>query len=114
MMLSDNFERSRAGQSPGRDVLDRNADRIIDAQELDGAVSVLRRCDTNQNEIVEASEIRNAAASLVHDSVAWDPPKLVIALNDLEAINHSFRRLVTFSKVAGATALLASFATFLR
>lgn len=77
-ILSDQFERSRANQSPVRDCLDRDGDGELDASEIASAIESLRRCDTNSDDIVSDLELQRAANSLVHNKIVWSPEKLLI------------------------------------
>ena len=112
MLLSENFERSRASQSPVRDVLDRNADSVIDVQEYSDSVGVLRRCDTNQNGVVELEEIQKAASSMVAKKNVWSPPELMIPIRSYASLGHSVQRLTAYAKQQSADSLLKSLSRF--
>ncbi|MEM8911056.1 MAG: EF-hand domain-containing protein [Planctomycetota bacterium] len=98
MLLSENFERSRARQAPVRDVLDGNGDGLLDQEELNQAGTALRRCDTDQNGVVDLAELQVAALSQRGDRGAWSPPELVIPVADTRALSHSLERLRRFAQ----------------
>lgn len=61
LLLNDNFQRFRANQRPVFHVLDRDRDGVVSAEELQQAVASFQECDLNRNEIVDYTEIAQAA-----------------------------------------------------
>lgn len=63
LVLKDNFQRFRAEQRPAFAVLDRDQNGELSATEIDQATDSFKACDLDRDEVVEASEIAEAAAS---------------------------------------------------
>lgn len=61
LFLNRNFQRFRAGQQPLIDILDRDRDGQISADELAKAVESIEECDLNRNDIVDVGEIERSA-----------------------------------------------------
>jgi Ca2+-binding EF-hand superfamily protein len=53
-------------------------------------------------------EVRKAASSLVSSSSAWEPPELMIRLDDPASLSHSIESLVSYCKANGAAKALES------
>jgi Ca2+-binding EF-hand superfamily protein len=61
LMLNENFQRFRANERPVFQVLDRDRDGAVSAEELQRAVPSIHECDFNRDEIIDYTEIARAA-----------------------------------------------------
>jgi hypothetical protein len=96
LMLNENFQRFRANQRPVYDVLDRDRDGTIAADELERAVESFRECDLNRNDLVEYTELAEAADDPRSKKPAHaGPGKLVFRLPDENSAAATYRRLAT-------------------
>jgi Ca2+-binding EF-hand superfamily protein len=95
LLLSDNFQKVRASQSPVFDVLDQNDDGKIAAAELAAAQATLLKCDVNQDELLSYAEIAAAAEKRAGSRPAHNPSRLLIPLRDLTNA-QTFRRFARF------------------
>ena len=94
LFVNDNFQRFRAGQQPVFKVLDRDRDGIVSKDELTKAVAAFQECDLNRDDIVDATELAQAAND-VRDQPTASTGKLVFRLpNDANATAF-LRRLAT-------------------
>jgi Ca2+-binding EF-hand superfamily protein len=92
LLLDDNFQRFRATQAPAFRVLDRDMDGTVSEKELKAAHENLLACDTNQNDVVEYTEIAEVADDPRHKNLAA-PAHGLIPILDAAAVASAFRRL---------------------
>lgn len=84
LVLHENFERLRAGQSPLVATLDKDQDGALSADEIAGAREALLQCDRNQDDVVSLDELKAAAARVPEKPVqARRDPAPFIPLADL-------------------------------
>jgi Ca2+-binding EF-hand superfamily protein len=80
LMLDESFQAARAHQSPLFQILDRDGDGVISAEELAAAEQTLLRFDLNQDEILSYDEIVLAAKRTpsADQTVRFDSPPLLL------------------------------------
>lgn len=92
--LRDNFQRFRAGERPVFDVLDRNRDGRIAADELEEAAQSMTECDLNRDGIVDYAEIARVARDpRLQAAAQHGPGKLIFAVPDETSASSTYRRL---------------------
>ncbi len=80
----------RGQRQPVIALLDRDRDGTLSAAELNDVETILQRCDTDGNEVVESSELQRAASAMTYEVaspsswVQWDRPGTLLD-NDIEA-----------------------------
>jgi Ca2+-binding EF-hand superfamily protein len=92
LFLNDNFQRFRANQQPVFKVLDRDRDGLVSADELTRAVAAFLECDLNRDDIVDATELAQAAKD-VRDQPTKSTGKLIYRLPDDASATAFLRRL---------------------
>ena len=83
LVLSENFQRVRADQTPVLQLLDRDADGVISGAELAQAEKTLLKYDKNQNELLTYNEISAAAQSFVYQRPSQHPATAIPAIRGL-------------------------------
>ena len=95
LQLNDNFQRFRANQRPEFVIIDRNRDGTISAEELPLAVQSFQECDLNRDEIIQFTEIAQAAADpRAPMSTRSTLVTLITLLPDHETAATVYQRLV--------------------
>ena len=94
LLVHDNFQRFRAGQQPVFKVLDRDRDGIVSKDELTKAVAAFQECDLNRDDIVDATELAQAAND-VRDQPTASTGKLVFRLPNGANATAFLQRLAT-------------------
>lgn len=93
LMLNDNFQRFRAHQRPVFDVLDRNRDGVVAAEELEKAVSSFQECDRNRDDIVAYTELAAVAADANRRKpIPGGPGKLIFERSDLPELARALAK----------------------
>lgn len=93
LFLNDNFQRFRADQQPVYKVLDRDRDGNVSVEELSQSVASFRECDLNRDDIVEATELAQAAKDVRDQPTNNSTGKLVFRIPDEASATPFLRRL---------------------
>lgn len=93
LFLNDNFQRFRADQQPVFKVLDRDRDGMVSSEKLLQSVASFRECDLNRDDIVEATELAQAAVDPRDHPTMSSTGKLIFRLPDEVNATTFLRRL---------------------
>jgi Ca2+-binding EF-hand superfamily protein len=94
LLLQDNFQRFRARERPVFDVLDRDRNGTVAADELELAVQSFNECDLNRDEVVDASEIAEAVNDpRIRAAGASGAGPLLFAIPDEASATSTYQRL---------------------
>lgn len=99
LLLNDNYQRFRSDQRPVFDILDRDRDQTISAQELKLAMSSFRECDLNGDDLVQYSELvtvaqdpRLQAKHAGHGKLTFLLPNSATAVGIYERLAHRYQK----------------------
>ena len=103
LFLNDNFQRFRADQQPVYKVLDRDRNGMVSVEELSQSVASFRECDLNRDDVVEATELAQAANDPRDKPTVSSTGKLVYRLPDEVTATIFLRRLAVGYAAADAS-----------
>ncbi len=110
LFLNDNFQRFRAQQQPVFQVLDRDRDGRVSADELKQAVASFQECDLDRNDVVEATELSQVAADPRNDAKEAAGGALIFRIPNEATPRTAWRRLAArYADPSGASPKLARF-----
>ncbi len=92
LLLDEQFQRFRGAQRPAFHILDQDRDGTVSPSEVQAAAATLRTCDLNQNDVVEFTEIAEAAQDPRRPRADAAAPVL-IPLRDPAVVATLYRRL---------------------
>lgn len=96
LMLKDNFQRFRARERPVFEVLDRDRDGAVAADELNLAVQSFNECDRNRDQVVDAIEVSESAHARRSPAPAQaeiGAMLFAVPSDDKAAADSTFRRI---------------------
>jgi len=93
LLLNDNYQRFRADQTPVFKILDRDRDRMVSAKELDLAVSSFQECDLNLDEIVQYTELAEAAKDARDRATHSGHGKLIFSMPTAATARGTYARM---------------------
>lgn len=94
LRLQDNFQRFRARERPVYDVLDRDRDGTVAADELKLAVQSFTECDLNRNDVVDGAEISRSVNDARHRAApSSGMGTLIHAIPDEASAPAAYQRL---------------------
>lgn len=93
VFLNRRTQAFRAFQKPAFRVLDRDRDRLLSANELDGAAASLRACDLNRDNVVTNLEVQAAARASVESLTPPIGRPCLFSLDEPKATNPDVRLL---------------------
>ena len=82
LMLRPGFAAERAGDMPVLAVLDQDADGRLSIEEVANAYEALRRCDTDEDDMLQTSELVRALGVSSGGDTAWRPSLLLLVLDE--------------------------------